>query len=177
MKSLNDFGIYMSAAGSAIGGFGAAVNIPNIALNYITWIFKDQCGSPNEYTGYTASADMALQPGVEVFFDSSLIDPYPYPAAVYDGQRMTFSEGVIQTVSNCLEAEFGYSRDSCFSSDQVGYYTSSVGPGSQLIVGDYVYSDLDGTIPITGNFYIPGMQIFVAADSNGQITFMAACET
>jgi hypothetical protein len=175
MKVLNDVGIYMSAAGSAIGGFGAAVNIPNIALNYITWVFKDQCGSSNEYTGYTASADMALQPGVEVFLDSSLVDPYPYPAAVYDGQRMTFSEGVIQTVSNCLTNQFAWSIDSCTIADRTGYLNTA--ENTPMVVGDYVYDSADGTNPITGNFYIPERQIFVAADSNGQITLIAPCET
>jgi hypothetical protein len=177
MKVLNDVGIYMSAGGSAIGGFNAAVNNRNTALNYNTWAFRDQCGSQNEYIGYTASAIMVLQPGVQVFIDSALIDPYPYPAAVYDGQRMTFSAGVIQTLSDCLEAEFAYSRDSCFSSDQVGYYTSSVGGGTSLVVNDYVYSDLDGTIPIVGNFYVPALYRFINTNSEGRITYMATCDT
>jgi hypothetical protein len=175
---INNIGSYINTAGCAIGGFGAAVNAPNIALNYNAWVFSETCEGGNSITLYTSAADFSLQTGVYLFVDSELNTAFTGQATSlsYSNQYITINSvnGQINSITPCLNA-FGWNSQGCgYNNTNTGYVT---GNSANIDIGDFLYQNPDSTNPIFGNVYINGVSIYFETNSQGQVIDVYACPT
>jgi hypothetical protein len=101
MKVLNDVGIYISAAGSAVGGFNAAVNNPNALPSYSSYIAFTDCTGGGQYEIFTVYG-ASLTNGTRVWSDSARTELLVEATFVYNNVSYnTNNNGDIYSNSWC----------------------------------------------------------------------------
>lgn len=121
-----------------------------------------------------------------IWTDANLTTKAPNGFYQKDGVHREMSGGELLPVQNCPECLYSFgsslvaanSVTACTSSITETYYFNNVDGGfgeSEPEVGDFVFSDSEGTTPLGSGFYKMVSGNYIEVDASGQVIAVGAC--